>query len=56
LNEELLVRQTTKHSPFRGIMLYGTKKESYASNELIIKDDDGKYTTEFNLLLKDYYL
>ena len=56
LKEELLVRQTPKHSHFRGILFYITKKENIISNELTIRDEDGNYTTAFSLLLKDYYL
>ena len=56
LQEELLVRQTPTHSHFRALLLYGTNEATYVSNELIIKDENGKYTEAFNLLLKDYYL
>ena len=56
LKEELLVRQTPKHPHFRGLLLYGTKNESFVSNEIIIKDEEGKYTAQFDFLLKDYYL
>lgn len=56
LKEELLVRQTPAHSPFRALLLYGTNDAPYVSNELIIKDENGKYTEAFDFLLKDYYL
>jgi tRNA1Val (adenine37-N6)-methyltransferase len=56
LNDELLVKQTPHHPAFRGILLFGVQKIAYASNELIIKNEEGKYTSEFNFLLKDYYL
>ena len=56
LKEELLIRQTPKHSYFRGMLFFGTKKESIITNELIIKDVDGNYKDQFNSLLKDYYL
>ena len=56
LKEELLVRQTPKHSHFRGILFCGTKKEHVISNELAIKDEFGNYTEAFSLLLRDYYL
>jgi tRNA1Val (adenine37-N6)-methyltransferase len=55
LNEELLVKQTQKHSFFRGILFFGTKKETIISRELIIKNE-GSYTPEFNFLLEGYYL
>lgn len=56
LNDELLVRQTPTHSNFRAMLLYGTKKETFTSTELTIKDDNSNYTEGFNLLLRDYYL
>ncbi|HXR83508.1 MAG TPA: methyltransferase [Hanamia sp.] len=55
LPEELLVKQTPRHSCFRSILFFGTQEETIISNELIIKEN-GNYTTEFNHLLKDYYL
>lgn len=56
LNDELLVKQTLSHSYFRGMLFFGNQKASFTSKELIIKDDEGNYTQEFNYLLKDYYL
>lgn len=56
LNNELLVKQTPGHSFFRGMLFFGNQKAAFTSKELIIKDDEGKYTEEFNFLLKDYYL
>lgn len=56
LQEELLVKQTPRHSYFRGILLFGTEPASVISHELIIKDKDGNYTEPFNFLLNDYYL
>jgi len=56
LKEELLVRQSPKHSPFRGILFFGTKKENIISNELTIRAEDGHYSGVFSLLLRDYYL
>ena len=56
LQEELLVKQTPKHSYFRGMLFFGLKSTSNISNELTIKDETGNYTDGFNLLLKDYYL
>lgn len=55
-NEELLVKQTPRHSFFRGILLFGSKQEEAVSNELTIKEKNGNYSKEFNFLLKDYYL
>lgn len=56
LKEELLIKQTSKHSYFRGILFFGTRQQSISSDELIIKDTKGNYTKKFNFLLKDYYL
>ena len=57
LLDELQVRQSTAHTPFRGILHFGRKKvEPSESQELTIKDADGNYTVEFKELLRDYYL
>jgi tRNA1Val (adenine37-N6)-methyltransferase len=56
LKEELLVKQTPKHTYFRGILFFTTEAKSINSKELIIKDEAGNYTCEFNSLIKDYYL
>jgi tRNA1Val (adenine37-N6)-methyltransferase len=52
------VKQTPTHSPFR-LMLEGRhsgdKLDGAAINEMIIKNETGKYTAEFILLLKEYY-
>ncbi len=56
LKEELLVKQTSRHSHFRGILFFSSKPNTLISNELIIKDGAGNYTEKFKFLLKDYYL
>ena len=56
LKEEMLIKQTPKHNYFRAILVFATKPESVISKELTIKDEEGKYTKDFNFLLKDYYL
>ncbi len=56
LSEEWLVKQTPRHSFFRGMLLFGTKRESFSSKELTIKNQEGNYNEGFNYLLKDYYL
>ncbi|MEO5649914.1 MAG: methyltransferase [Ginsengibacter sp.] len=56
VQEELLVKQNPKHSFFRGILLFGKKEKSKIHYELTIKNEQGKYTNEFQELLKDYYL
>jgi tRNA1Val (adenine37-N6)-methyltransferase len=55
LIEEVLVKQTPRHSYFRSLLFFGTKKETTVSKQLIIKEE-GNYTERFNFLLKDYYL
>jgi hypothetical protein len=54
--EQLLIRQTPRHDYFRGILFFGSNPSDRLVNELIIKNAEGKYTTEFENLLKDYYL
>lgn len=56
LNDELLIKQTPHHSFFRGMLFFGDQITSLNSKQLIIKNDEGNYTKEFNALLKDYYL
>ncbi len=56
LKEELLVKQTPKHTYFRSILIFDTNPNAFISNELIIKDESGNYTEPFTYLLKDYYL
>ena len=56
VGDELLVKQTSLHSCFRGILLFGTQKTIPTTKELSIKNKEDNYTEEFNFLLKDYYL
>lgn len=56
LKEELLVKQTPKHNWFRGFLLFGQSVVSPVVNYLTIKNNEGKYTKEFDGLLKDYHL
>lgn len=56
LNEKLLLKQTRKHNYFRGILFFSYNQSTIITKELIIKNDEGNYTDEFNHLLKDYYL
>lgn len=56
LVDQLLVKQTPTHSCFRGMLLFGTRKETFSSTQLIIKNKEGDYTESFSELLKDYYL
>lgn len=55
LQEELILKQTPLHAPFRTILLF-SKKDSreIISEELTIKKE-GKYSAEFQVLMQDYY-
>jgi tRNA1Val (adenine37-N6)-methyltransferase len=56
LREQLTLRQTPRHSPFRSICLFGNKKPDYTIlGELTIKDSEGKNSFQFVELMKDYY-
>ena len=54
--EKLNVRQTPTHDHFRTILSFSRKEIIVTNGELIIRDADNQYTTEFSALLKDYYL
>lgn len=56
LQEELLIKQTQRHSYFRSILLFGSEPVSIVYDELIIMGKDGNYTESFENLLRDYYL
>ena len=56
LNQQILIRQTPKHDYFRGILFFSTVKTQLQNTEIIIKDNEGKYTDAFVAALKDYYL
>lgn len=53
---EVHVKQTPQHACFRGFLFFTNTKQPSSIHELIIKDNDGKYTPEFNYFLQDYYL
>ena len=55
-NEKVLVKQTPKHNYFRGMLLLSANKTATVKKEITIKEEAGNYTSEFNTLLKDYYL
>ncbi len=56
LREKLSVRQTAAHAPFRSICLFSFQKPGQVfSNEMIIKEDTGKYSLAFTELMEDYY-
>ena len=55
--ERLYVKQSPNNDFFRGILQLSRQKISpILKHELIITNEDGKYTEEFVELLKDYYL
>jgi len=56
LYEELLIRQTERHSFFRSVLLFGRNKKEILTETMSIKDDQQNYTPRFITLLKDYYL
>lgn len=57
LKEKLSVRQTPRHNFFRSIMHFSRKKEnSPDAFELCIHNEEGKFSSEFGEMMKDYYL
>jgi tRNA1Val (adenine37-N6)-methyltransferase len=56
VTDEVQVKQTPQHPCFRGFLFFTNKKQPFTLRELIIKDNEGKYTPEFNYFLQDYYL
>jgi len=56
LREKLVVRQTPSHPPFRSIGLFGfSGSREVSTTEMVIRDNNGKYTPAFTELMKDYY-
>jgi len=57
LIERVLVKQSTHHKFFRGILHFSGKALQNVSEKILtIQESDGQYTKEFVELLKDYYL
>jgi len=56
LSKKIMVKQTPKHNYFRTILLFTRNTSVAEQSELIIKNEEGNYNTEFIYLLKDYYL
>ena len=56
LSKQILVKQTVKHSFFRGILFFNRKERVPEFCEISIKDAEQNYTPQFSAALKDYYL
>ena len=56
VKEKIIVKHSLLHPEFRGILFFTQDEVTVTSKELIIKKEDGSYTTDFIDLLKDYYL
>jgi tRNA1Val (adenine37-N6)-methyltransferase len=56
LSEKLTVRQTPAHAPFRSICLFSAMKQpDIVLDEMIVKDEKGKYSEGFSRLMGEYY-
>jgi tRNA1Val (adenine37-N6)-methyltransferase len=56
VQEKLTVYQTPKHTPFRSIYLFSRNQHAkIVSDEMTMKDSDGKNSETFVELLKDFY-
>jgi len=57
LKEKFLIKSTSQHEYFRGTLLFSKEENNFPLiKELIIKNQNGNYTTDFIELMKDYYL
>jgi tRNA1Val (adenine37-N6)-methyltransferase len=56
LQKNYLIKQTPQHNYFRGILFFSKLKATVQEIELVIKNDNDKYSTDFCAFLKDYYL
>ncbi len=56
LQKKLTIRHRKGSKILRIITTFGRIKEEIINEELIIKNPDESYTTDFQMLLKDYYL
>jgi tRNA1Val (adenine37-N6)-methyltransferase len=53
---QTLVRQTNAHNWFRGMYIFSKTKTEPVATTITIKNNTNNYTTEFEQLLKPYYL
>lgn len=56
LSEKILVRHSINHTFFRGILFFKKMEVPVVNKTLLIRNEEGVYSDEFTLLLKDYYL
>lgn len=54
--EEVLLRQTRRHAPFRAMYLCALAQADFNSREIVIREDDNGYTDAFRGLMGPYYL
>ena len=55
-NHKIIIRHTTTHPYFRGILALSKNKTAHTNKEFIIKTGNDVYTEAFIELLGDYYL
>jgi len=55
LQEELILKQTPSHAPFRSILLFSKKESQKIIYEELTIKKEGKYSAEFKVLMQDYY-
>ena len=56
ISHKIIVRQSTRHRPFRLMLRCTPSQVDKIENEISIRDEANNYTGEFVDLLKDYYL
>lgn len=56
IEKMVLVKDKINSTPSRLLIKGGKQKLPFNTNEIIIRQEDGNYTSKFTTLLKDYYL
>jgi len=56
LKEKLLIKHIPEHDYIRGVLIFHQTNQAAVVKELIIKNEDGKYTDDFIQLMSDYYM